>query len=410
MKKCLWGLLFSAFLLVPLSAQDATLWDTTLPLPPFGDVAPPTGGPAGGAFPAEVKDFYYHVTSDRGAADAAAMLRELELRFTAFNRLFRFDPSGLEGPLRVRVINDKEFYDSYVTARLGRPRDGAVYLHYNQKDRRELVIHRGSPQEGQAVPHQAFVQFLQAFVSNPPGWLREGFAIYFNTLKYDAAAVELSFEENLVWLDTVKQLENVPLESILLADPLRLPRYFQGLAWSLVSFFLNAPNEDYFRTLVEVFVVLRDDAVEEANAAAAVKRISLWTDMETFTTDYRAYIQSRKTFADLLREGQRAYAEKDTDTAEQRFLAAISLKPGESTPYYYLGLLAYDTQDFDQAETHYQAALRRGADEALLRYAQGLNALSAGRTDQGIQYLEQAALASPERYKTRAEELIQRFQ
>jgi hypothetical protein len=380
-------------------------------------LSPPAAAQAGqGALPenaaaAEVRDFYYHVISDRGSEDAALLIKELELRFNVYNRLFRFDPAALEAPLRVRAIQDKASYDQYVAARLGKSRDGAVYLHYNQRDRRELVIHRGSAEEARLLPHQAFIQFFRAFVPNPPAWMREGFAIYFNTLSFDKAAGELRYEENLAWLDTVKALGDKipPLESILLAESRGFPEYFQPLAWSVVSFYLNNGGEDHFRILTELFMVLSAGATAEENAEAVLKRITLGAGLEGPEGDYRAYIQSRKTFAELVKDGRDAYAGGDALTAELCFMSALSQKPGHYAPYYYLGLLAYEAREFDRADTYYRSALEYGADAALVRFALGLNAASAGRSDTAISYLREAAEASPERYRDRAEDLIRRL-
>jgi hypothetical protein len=360
---------------------------------------------------AEIRDFYYHVISDGGAEDAARLLKEMELRFNVYNRLFRFDPAALESPMRVRAIRDKESYDRYVSARLGKTREGAVYLHYSQRDRRELVIHRGSPGEGQLLPHQAFIQFLRAFIPNPPAWIREGFAIYFSTLSFDPVKETLGYEENLAWLDTVKAMGDQipPLESILLAEKRGFPENFQPLAWSVVSFYLNNGAEETTRTLAEICVVLSPEASAAENAEAALKRISLGTGLDEPERDYRAYLESRKTFAELLRNGRDAYAAGDTLTAELSFLSALNQKPAHYAPYYYLGLLAYEGREFDRAETYYRSALEYGADGALVRFALGLNAASAGRRETAEAYLREAAAFSPERYRDRAEELIRRL-
>jgi hypothetical protein len=387
MKKQLGGLFFLVALAASLSAQ--------------------TGGQAA-LGTAEVKDFFYHIISDGGSADAAAVIREMEMRFAVYNRLFRFDPSQLSSPLKVQVFQRQEDYDAYVSSRLGRTRAGAVYLHYPQRDQRELVIHRGSPEAANMIPHQAFIQFLRAFVSNPPAWMREGFAIYFSSLRYDESAGELSYEENLSWLDQLKTLGRAApsLEAVLLADSRGTPDQFQSAAWALVSFFVNNNQEEYFRTLTEIFMALSDSVSAPANAEAVMRRIVLWTDLNTLQRDYDAYLGSRKTFAELIQDGQDAYAAKDPATAALSFLAALDQRPSHYAPYYYLGLLAYEAKDYGLAEQYYRSALQSGADAALVFYALGLNAASAGRKTDAIGFLEQAAAASPERYRERAATLI----
>jgi hypothetical protein len=160
----------------------------------------------------------------------------------------------LETPLKVQVFLHPDAYDEYVSAHLGESRSGAVYIHYREADKRELVINRFSPDEGKALPYQAFIQYLRAFVPNPPPWMREGFAIYFSTLNFSPEG-NLIYEENLSWLESVKKLgvASPPLEEILLGDQNSIPA---GLSWAAVSFFLNSSNEDYFRSLTESFMLL----------------------------------------------------------------------------------------------------------------------------------------------------------
>jgi hypothetical protein len=142
----------------------------------------------------QLRTSHYEINIEEGAESATqALSTELELRFDVYNRLFRFDPAALASPLKVRVFVDRDAYDSYVTARVGQSRPGAVYLHYNQIERRELLVCKGSPEEASMLGHQVFTQFLRGFVANPPAWIREGFAIYFSGLKFDPAANALTY-------------------------------------------------------------------------------------------------------------------------------------------------------------------------------------------------------------------------
>ncbi|MDR0878109.1 MAG: hypothetical protein LBN21_08660 [Treponema sp.] len=355
-----------------------------------------------------VRSDHYTVLSDAG--DGAQVSRELESRFAVYNRLFRFDTANTAFPLQVRVYRNTETYNNYVSARLGEIRPGAVYLHYNQEGRRELVINRLSADEGKILPYQAFVQFLRAFIPNPPSWMREGFAIYFSTLTFNDSG-EISYEENLSWLDTVKKLgpNAASAEAILLADKQIFPPDFQSLSWALVSFFLNSGSDDYFRTITESFMVLSPSATAAENSEAVFRRVGLWNSYDSLSGDYKSYIASRKTFAELIEEGQRAYTSGDKVVAELAFLSALDQKPVHYAPYYYLGLLAYDENNYDMAEQYYHSSIQYGADKALVSYALGVNAASAGRKTDAVNYLRTAAAANPAKYREKAESLIQRL-
>jgi tetratricopeptide (TPR) repeat protein len=249
--------------------------------------------------------------------------------------------------------------------------------------------------------------------------MRDGFAIIFSALRFDASTEELAYTENLAWLDTVKKTwgQGAEIESVLLWDTEEYSggpiENFKPLSWSLASFFLNSGSEEYFRTLTEMFMVLSPDATAAENSRAAVKRLTLRTGFETVTADYRNYLASRKSFAELIEAGQKAYTAGDRVNAGLCFTEALSARPDQAVPYYYLGLIAYDDKNFAEAEEFYTAALERcadnGADSALIRYALGLNAVSSGRNADGIRWLEQAASAAPDRYGEKTRGLIERL-
>ncbi|GHU65777.1 hypothetical protein FACS189447_05350 [Spirochaetia bacterium] len=355
---------------------------------------------------------HYEIAVEEGAESAALSLStELELRFDVYNRLFRFNPGALSSPLKVRVFVDKAAYDSYVTARVGQSRPGAVYLHYNQSERRELLVCRGSPEESSMLGHQAFTQFLRGFVANPPAWIREGFGIYFSGLKFDPAAGALTYEENLAFLEPVKNLgKSAPdLQAIMQADSGNVPANFQICSWALVSFFLNNGKEDYFRTLVESFLLLSPNATAFDNSQIVVNRMGLWIAPDAMAADYLSYLNARRTFTELMEDGRKAYNAHDAMTAELCFLGALDQKPTHYAPYYYLGLIYYEEKSYDMADEFYQSSLKYGADEALVSYALGVNAVSAGRNADAVTWLQRAASVDPGRYKTRTEELINRL-
>jgi len=389
---------------------------------------------AEGSAPASERNLY-EISADAGAESAVSGLKqELELRFDAYNRLFRFDPSLLSAPLKVRVFSDKVAYDQYVMAQTGRTIPGAIYLHYNEIDRRELVILRENPKpvadatdqaaardDASMLSHQAFLQFLRAFIPNPPSWICEGFAIYFSSLRVNTAG-KAEYEENLLWLESVKALgARLPSpQTILQADitgnpygdlsgnPEGVPEEFQISSWALVSFLLNS-GQGYFRDLTDSIMLLSASATAAENSLAVLQRFSLWNDFDAVAKDFGAYLDSRKTYQELMDDGQKAYSQGDQMNAELSFMTARDQRPSEYAPYYYLGLLSYEEKDYDAAEQYYQTSLDKGADAALLNYAMGINAAAAGRVKDAGVYLRKAVDLDPARYRARVDDLLKKI-
>lgn len=358
-----------------------------------------------------ITDHYEIRGADREGMEWIAA--DLEGRFAIYTRLFRFNPQSLAAPLKVRLIDDAAVYGD-LTGRLGEGSVAALYLHYRQEDRRELVINYG---EGtgweRALPYQSFVQYLRSFIANPPTWIMDGFSIYFSTLSIEGG--ELAYAENLSWLDRVKELPAVPVRDILLlnvqdSDVVLSRDDYSGLSWALVSFFLNSGDDEYFRSLLECFLLLSPDAGLTENSTVLAEWIGNWNGFETLNRDYHAYIAARKTFPELMDEGRRAYGEGDLNRAEPAFVVARDQRPGHYAPYYYLGLIAYGRGDWDRADRYYNSSLERGAESALVYYALGLNAAAAERDDRAVEFLQLAIDADPVRYRERANVLLRQLQ
>ncbi|MDR1972925.1 MAG: hypothetical protein LBQ46_13510 [Treponema sp.] len=353
-----------------------------------------------------------HYEISGGTGDAAQRIAgDLEGRFAVYTRLFRFKAQSPDLPLRVRLISDPGAYDAYVAGQLGEKREGAVYLHFRQEDRRELVVHYQAPDSwGRALPYQSFIQYLRFFIPNPPSWIQKGFAIYFSGLSFSDTG-ELGYRENLSWLERVKAMSLPPVQTILLADTAEDPELpgLDALSWSLVSFFLNSGDEDNFRTLLECFMLLSPQAGAAENSLALARRIEDWNGFEELDASYQAYLDSRSTFPELLSRGRQAYMAGDSESARSAFLEALDLQPEIHAPYYYLGLIAYENGKWEEAEWYYRQSLELGAEQALVYYALGLNAAAALQREKAAEYLNAAVQADPLRYREKAETLLRRL-
>lgn len=357
----------------------------------------------------------YEIESSAGPEKTALLAVELEQRFETYNRLFRFDPSRLSKPLKVRLFSNRGEYLDYAGARLRRTAArtnpqaepaGAVYFHFTQAENRELTLLEG--EEGD-LPFQSFVQFLRAFIPNPPSWMREGFAVYFAATAFNRDTKILEHTENLSWLPRIKAAKDrqYPIEEILLADTKgAAPEDFQARSWALVSFFLS-DRDNYYRMLIDALTTLKPSASAAENSSSVYGRILRFTGMEALQTAYAGYINGRKTFSELIEDGQKAYAAKDYQAAAAAFQNAVNQHPGRWESYYYLGLVAHMNKDYEAAELFYAGALVRNPDRGLLQYARGVNAAAAGHREDALRFLEEAA--GSDKYRDAARELARRL-
>ena len=156
---------------------------------------------------AEYETQHYRVLSEIGEDHARETAEKLEALLELYNEYFHFDLDELPVRLRARFFSGSYRYDNYLRRVIDTSRDDFVYLHYTDLAKSELVGYEMSDEEFDiALKHQGLIQFLRAFVPNPPLWLREGFAVYFEAAEFDEALGSAVYRENLAWLETLQSI------------------------------------------------------------------------------------------------------------------------------------------------------------------------------------------------------------
>lgn len=367
----------------------------------------------------EVETAHYHVISEISEDHATAMGDRLEAMLSLYNQQFRYPVDELETPLRVRVFATKSRFDSYLRRLVDETRDGYVYLHYSDLAKSELVgYYVDDDSLDQSIIHQSFIQFFRAFVPEPPLWLREGFAIYYEASEYDQEFGTVIYHENLAWLDTLKGMVAgdadrplIPLEDMLamdLADARDRIDSFYPQAWGMVSFLMHADDPDINRMLWDSLSALDADASFQENLDAVYREAFRWADQTRLAEDFLAYVDQRRSFRGWVAHGVEQYNGGMIDEAENAFVKSLQLREDNYVPYYYLGLINYERQNYGLADFYYQAAMDRGADEAVTLYALGVNAYADNRFDEAAEYLEMTVNQDPA-YRERAEGLLIRI-
>lgn len=362
---------------------------------------------------------HYTVWSDSGATDAQSLAATLEGLFGVYNEYFRFDDALLKAPLTVRKFATKAAFDAYLTKVISETKDDFVYLHYPTPERSELVVYaKESADEFDAsLAHQAFVQFLKAFVPEPPLWIREGFAVYFERTKLSETAGTVVYAENQAWLETVKLLNAqgklYPLTDIMTlnADQARDGLdVFYPQSWALVSFFINSNDRRYNRFIWDAIAQLKPDATLDENQASVRDFFLKWHGVGATQDAFISYLNEQKTFAELVTDGVRAYGDKDIEAAGKLFAQALAKNPSSYIPHYYLGLIAYAKSDYAAAENYYLRAMELGSDAPITNYALGINAFASRRFDEARVYLQKASDGDPTRYQAKVAEILARME
>jgi len=369
---------------------------------------------------------HYRVHSEISLAHAQETAQKMDAFFDLYNSYFHFDSGSLTTKLNVKIFNSKEGYDKYLSAIIGQTKNSFVYLQYSKAEKSELVGYAQNDEYFDVyLLRHGFIQFLKSFITNPPRWIQRGFAVYFENSSYDQENNFAVFRENLNWLNLLKEIiQNsieyyedeekvlIPLPSFLNPDNYtseNQKEIFYAEAWGVITFLANSENNDYNRILWDSIRLLKKDASLEENEQILKKYILTWTNEHLLFSDYISFINSMKTFPELVRDGISFYSQEDFESAENTFIQALVLNANHELPYYYLGLIHYKRKDYSLAEYYYQSALMLGSDPALIYYALGLNAFADDRLNEAESYLIEASTASPEVYGEKTKDILERI-
>jgi hypothetical protein len=363
---------------------------------------------------------HYKVYSEAGQAHASETALRLEALFDLYNSYFHFSQDVLTAKLQVRIFSNKTGYNDYLTRIISQTREDFIYLHYRDNTKSELIGYITDEESfTMSLNHQSFIQFLRAFVPNPPLWMREGFAVYFEKVQYDKDFNTVTYKENLAWLETIKSFltGKYDVEAIAGKDLLTMDvenarkkiNIFYPQSWALVSFLLQSTEGGYNRIMWDSISALDPEATLQKNVTAVYSNAFAWYDEEALTDAFLSYISSRKSFRDLVQDGIEYYSREMMQEAETSFQTAMKLNEEHYIPYYYMGLISYSRKDYTLADYYYKNSLDLGSDAALTYYAMGVNSYAADKFDDAKSYLEMTKTINPESYSVKADELLRRI-
>ena len=372
------------------------------------------------AAPFTAETAHYRVSAETSQAQADEVSRKMEAALALCNDIFHFDLSRLPAKLRVRVFSALDTFNAYLDRVLSQKRTDFVFVAWSDPERSELLCF---PKDEKAFTasllHQAAIQFIKAFIDNPPVWLREGVATYLDASSWDAKAGTYTLKPNLAWLDGLQAIVSgeTPNKLISFPDLLTISRdkaqaqmdVFAPEAWGLVQFLLNAPDRSYSRAFWDAVGSLDPKASLDENSQKIRKGAFAWFNGLQLQQDFQSYILSLKTATALLKDGIELYTKADLANAELSFTKSLDLEPGAIAAWYYLGLIAYARKDYSRAEDQYMKAFQLGANSGIINYALGVNSFAAGNTADAAKYLTFAKEADKAAYGEKVDALMKRI-
>jgi tetratricopeptide (TPR) repeat protein len=364
---------------------------------------------------------HYRVFSDASQSQAEEIARRMEACLRLYNDIFHYDLAQLPAKMRVRVLKDAASFNAYLTKILSQTRADFVFVAYSDAEKSELLCYpRDEKSFSASLIHQGCIQFLKAFVANPPVWLREGVATALESAAWDPRAATYMPRPNFAWLDTLKTIirGETPQKLIPVTDLLMLtremaqaqPDVFYPQSWGLVHFLLSSPEKSYNRMLWDSIAAVDPKAALEDNSQRVRRRAFSWVGEEALSRDFEAFILSQKTAGEWLRDGMDAYGKGDLAAADAALARSLDVEPENGAAWYYLGLVSYTRKDHAKAEEQYLKAFELGVNPGLINYALGVNAFAAGKSDMAVKYLQFARDADKAAYGEKVDALLKRIQ
>ncbi len=345
----------------------------------------------------------YRVYSDISEEAAQYAATAMDEYFKLYNRYFHFDTNRLESKLQIRIFQSKQGFDNYLSSIISGTSNSYVFLQYKNTNRSELVIYKMNDIEKmkKTLIHHGFVQFLKTFIPNAPLWMQKGFAIYFEKSLYNDNDKTVTFQDNLDWAVTLKKYiaadrkdplnqKLFSISELLTIDTATANKninVFYAESWGLVSFLMNSKYQEYNRVIWDAISSLKPEALKLENESAVLQSSFIWTDKNTFLSDFYFYAESIKSFNELIQDGIKSYSEGALGDAERTFIKGMIINENNYIPYYYMGLINYSRKDYAMAEYYYHSTAERGGDSNLINYALGVNSYANNNSEDAIFYL-----------------------
>ncbi len=365
---------------------------------------------------------HYHVVTDDSEVFAQEISEKMEAALAMFNDTIHFDLSSLSSKLKLTIFHSKDAFNDYLKNIINETRDDFAYIHYSDPTKSELVGFSKDKEKdfNASLLHQGFIQFIKTFIPNPPIWLREGVATYFENCEWNSTTKTFLYKPNLIWLRTLKSIVQnhditkpyIPLDELLTMSRdsanNRIETFYPQ-AWGLISFLLESEENDYNRIFWDTVSNLQSDSTLMENSITIKNSVFSWTAINVIEQDYISHILSLKTFNELVQEGINLFTVDEYERALENFSKAVLLEPNNYISYYYLGLINYSKENFLEAESYYQQALSLGAEESITNYAIGVNFFANNQYDQATMYLLEAKTSDPENYSEKVDTLLLRI-
>lgn len=365
---------------------------------------------------------HYHVVTDKSVAFSQEIAEKMEAALNMFNKNMHFELSDLSSKLKLTIFQSKDAFNNYLTNLINETREDFAYIHYSDITKSELVGFQKEKEDdfNASLLHQGYIQFLKSFIPNPPIWLREGMATYYENSQWNETLKSFSFKPNFIWLKNLKSIVQnsditkpyIPLEELLTISrdsaKTRIETFYPQ-AWGLVSFLLESENKNYNRIFYDSVSNLNIESDLSENSVNIKNNVFSWIEMNKIEQDYVSYILSLKTFNDLVQDGINYFTVDDYTSALEDFNKALSLEPNNFISYYYLGLINYSLENYLEAESYYQQALSLGSDEGVTKYAIGVNYFANNQFEKAVSYLNDAKSIDPDNYSEKVDTLLLRI-
>lgn len=352
---------------------------------------------------------HYEVKADSSldATTVEALVYEFEANYTLFSEIFTSATQKPENLLNVKIFKDKESFDKALSSENIYNRSNYIYLYYDDPAKNVLMIYpiENENEERAQLARHGFFSYIFDSLPTLPTWIREGLALYYESLIYNEAG-EAIVPLNRLYMDDLKSAAKdspITLKALMSLDDkdgqFEKNSFERNLlySWGIVNFLMFSDNESYRQVVPLAISQTSAEKTQQENGQAVVSFIS--SSYPNLQADFDNFLNTEMGYVELVNVMREAYGEKDYAKAGSYAENAKQAEPEAYVPEYYLGLVAFQNDDYTAARMHYTQALSLGAPEALINFAMGyLSYYGEKDYQQAADYFQRAKTEDPVRF------------